>query len=137
MRDCAFYPEYKQPNRCSGCNSKAVAVLHTVQWVHHHPTRSRHAVPALSASHTARTHFPDRRAACGFSSCLDSLSDNAVCRKTNPQNAEVAKKTWTDGRKYTLTLVQPNGEQLSLIAGYVEEVSHQSIQVHPGQTWVA
>ena len=52
------------------------------------------------------------------------------CRKTNPQNAEVAKKTWTDGRKYTLTLVQPSGEQLSLIAGYVEEVGHQALQMH-------
>ncbi len=45
-----------------------------------------------------------------------------VCRHTNTQNAEEAKKSWKDGRKYTLTLVQPNGEQLGLIARYMEEV---------------
>ncbi|CAL5224697.1 g7424 [Coccomyxa viridis] len=39
---------------------------------------------------------------------------------TNTQNAEEAKKNWKDGRKYTLTLVQPNGEQLGLIARYME-----------------
>lgn len=48
--------------------------------------------------------------------------DYMPCRKTNLQNADVAKDTWTEGRKYTRTLVQPNGEQLSLIAGLVEEV---------------
>ena len=38
--------------------------------------------------------------------------------------------SWTDGRKYTLTLVQPNGEQLGLIARYMEEVGSQSICMH-------
>ena len=56
--------------------------------------------------------------------------DAALCRKTNLQNMEVAKDTWTEGRKYTRTLVQPSGEQLSLIAGYVEEVGCQSCQLH-------
>lgn len=47
-----------------------------------------------------------------------------ACRKTNPENAEKANKEWKDsGRKYTLTLVQPNGQQLELIAKYIEEVS--------------
>ena len=44
------------------------------------------------------------------------------CRKTNPKNAEEAKAKWTEGRKYTLTLVQPNGAQLEIIAGYMEQV---------------
>ncbi|CAK0787537.1 hypothetical protein CVIRNUC_010757 [Coccomyxa viridis] len=41
--------------------------------------------------------------------------------KTNPKNAEEAKAKWTEGRKYTLTLVQPNGAQLEIIAGYMEQ----------------
>lgn len=59
-----------------------------------------------------------------------------VCRKTDTQNAEEAKKRWTDGRKYTLTLVQPSGEQLSLIAGYIEEVGCYCLQMHPQHTCV-
>lgn len=51
---------------------------------------------------------------------------DALCRKTNTQNAEMAKKSWTEGRKYTLTLVQPNGEQLGLIARYMEQVGFHS-----------
>lgn len=49
---------------------------------------------------------------------------HAACRKTNPENAKKANKEWKDsGRKYTLTLVQPNGQQLELIAKYIEQVS--------------
>lgn len=65
------------------------------------------------------------------------VGNAALCRNTNLQNMEVAKETWTDGRKYTRTLVQPNGEQLSLIAGYVEEVGCHSRQSHFAQTCVA
>ena len=46
----------------------------------------------------------------------------SCCRKTNPKNAEEAKAKWTEGRKYTLNLVQPNGSQLEIIAGYMEQV---------------
>ena len=54
----------------------------------------------------------------------------SVRRHTNTQNAEEAKKNWKEGRKYTLTLVQPNGEQLGLIAHYMEEVGLLKIQIH-------
>ena len=58
-----------------------------------------------------------------MSNSADALTGScALCRHTNKQNAEEAKKNWKDGRKYTLTLVQPNGEQLGLIARYMEAV---------------
>ena len=57
---------------------------------------------------------------------MGPLTEHALCRKTNTKNAEEARKSWTEGRKYTLTLVQPNGEQLGLIAQYMEEVGLRS-----------
>ena len=54
---------------------------------------------------------------------------HAACRKTNAENAEKANKEWKDSRrKYTLTLVQPNGQQLELIAKYIEQVSCRHAQ---------
>ena len=85
---------------------------------------------ALSAPHLAGTGSVHTGGdCCGHLALISARAisealqqDGLLCRNTNLQNADVAKDTWTEGRKYTRTLVQPNGEQLSLIAGLVEEV---------------